>query len=289
MTTPNVQLPSGVTWTALGCAVLRARESQRPDGLFAGPLAVALVAQVKENGVIPTTVISPDAEWLYGEYITLRTKFIDVRLLAAADQGIKQIVVLGAGLDGRGYRLDWPSGVQIYEVDMPELLTYKQSIVEVAGLQSTAKKIHSVPCDLSVDDWLSRLCEYGFAPAERTAWLLEGILGYLEPGQKDSLVSLLSATSPSSSHLIACYGIGDSFGAARRAGRQDQVVTKVNNLKAKGPPGPPRTWLSPHGWDPMEETTIRAWATRLARAKPPGMDPDQGGAEFYLVDARRSL
>ena len=95
--------------------------------------------------------------------------------------------------------------------------------------------------------------------------------------------------STSSSHLITCYHLDkDDFqNPAKKAGKQDdKLLTNIRNLiTTKGPPGPPGPWLSSHGWDILDETSIAAWAVTSRRDKPRGMDPEQGGAHFYLVDA----
>jgi methyltransferase (TIGR00027 family) len=157
--------------TALWTASVRARESQREDRLFSDPWAAALagehgstwIAQRSEEGTLP---------------IVLRTRYFDDFLQRISSQhGIRQIVLMAAGLDTRAFRLNWPQGTRIFELDQPEVLNYKEEIINSIGARPTCER-QVIKKDLT-ESWKEALTLNGFDPLERTCWLLEGFLFYL--------------------------------------------------------------------------------------------------------------
>ena len=281
-----IKLPSGVGFTAIQVAAERERESSRPDALFTDPLAMALVAQVKSDGGQdgPAPYLSSAAQWLYGGSAALRTHFIDEKILSAV-RDLSQIVIIAAGLDGRGYRLGWPVGARVFELERAEVLDFKQQVVQRAKLVPTVELV-PVAGDIS-QDWQQLLRAAGFAAELPTLWLVEGILNYLEPDAADRLIAQVSAVSAPSSRLLAVYAVGDLTAVAARAGRDgDADVATLNKLWKAGPSIEPGAWLPGHGWQ-VETTTISAWAERLGRPIPPAMDPKLDGAPYYFVNARR--
>ena len=283
-----IQLPAGVEFTALQTARERARETARPDALFTDPLAVQMVTHVRDyhGHEFPNLATETDLNWLLSGFAALRTYFLDSRLLAATEAGARQVVMLAAGMDGRGYRLPWPLGTRIFELDKPELLDFKEQVVQRASLQRTAEVI-SVPGDLK-EDWLGLLNAAGFLQARPTIWLVEGILNYLDAQEADRLVEALTASSAPGSHLAATYINGDLVRPAHRAGRDtDESITRLQKLWRTGPSREPEAWLGGYGWT-VEATSVLAWAERLGRPVPPAMDPALDGATGYLVDAHRT-
>ncbi len=189
----SIQLPAGVEFTALQTAVERAKETAKPDALFIDPLAEQMVTHVRDHHghEFPSLADETDLHWLFNGYVALRTHFLDDRLLAATKAGAGQVVMLAAGMDGRGYRLPWPPGTKIFEVDKAELLHFKEQVVQRASLQRTAEVI-PVPGDLK-EDWLELLKMAGFVQGRPTIWLAEGILNYLDVQEADRLVEVLTA------------------------------------------------------------------------------------------------
>ena len=284
----SIQLPAGVEFTALQTARERARETARPDALFTDPLAEQMVTHVRDHHghEFPSLAAETDLNWLFNGYVALRTHFLDDRLLAATEAGARQVVMLAAGMDGRGYRLPWPPGTRIFEVDKPELLDFKEQVVQRASLGRTAEVI-PVPGDLN-EDWLGLLNMAGFLQGQPTIWLVEGILNYLDAQEADRLVEALTANSASGSHLVMTYVDGDSLTAAHRTGRDNgETMARLQKLFRTGPSREPEAWLGSHGWT-VEATTVLAWAERLGRPVPPAMDPALEGATGYLIDAHRS-
>src|ERR1700754_3314309 len=117
--------------------------------------------------------------------MAVRTGWFDKLFTDAADAGVRQAVILAAGLDARAYRLPWPDGTVVYEVDQPEVMEFKTKTLEGLGAEPTA--IHrTISIDLR-NDWRKALLDSGFDPTAPTAWSAEGLLIYLPPEAQDKL------------------------------------------------------------------------------------------------------
>ena len=134
--------------------------------------------------------------------------------------GIRQVVILAAGLDSRAYRLDWPAGTTVFEIDQPKVLEYKTSTLDAHGADPRAHRI-PVAVDLR-DDWPAALTDAGFDSAQPTAWLAEGLLPYLPPDAQDRLFELVTTHSaPGSQIAVEAFSMdlsaqGDQDRIARR-------------------------------------------------------------------------
>ncbi len=167
MTSSNDLLALTARWTAS----VRAMESKRPDGLLkdpwaaslAGPEGEAWIEQRSAESVLP---------------IVIRTRYFDDFLQRISGQeGIRQIVLLGAGLDTRAFRLGWPDRTWLFELDQPSVLAYKENSLRAAGAQPRCER-KAIEGDLSFS-WKEALLKNGYDPNERSSWLLEGLLFYL--------------------------------------------------------------------------------------------------------------
>src|SRR6478735_4505161 len=125
--------------------------------------------------------------------MAVRTKFFDDFFLSATNGGIRQAVILASGLDARAYRLAWPAGTTVYEIDQPEVIEFKTTTLAGLGADPTAKR-RTVAMDLRYD-WPSALIEEGFDPNQPTAWSAEGLLGYLPPDAQDRLLDTITELS----------------------------------------------------------------------------------------------
>ncbi|MFJ4184439.1 SAM-dependent methyltransferase [Kitasatospora sp. NPDC089509] len=189
---------AGVEPAALLVAAARALETHRPDALTRDPYAEQLVRAAPAAAPWPRhprDVPDGEADPLWGRlarYFALQTRAFDDQLLRAAQLGARQIVLLGAGLDTRGYRLDLPDDCTVYELDRPELLTFKQRVLDGTDARPTARR-RTVGTDLRAvgtdprADWAQPLTDAGFRPDRPTAWLAEGLLLRL-PGAAESAV-----------------------------------------------------------------------------------------------------
>lgn len=177
---------SGVGITALAVALARAIESNRPDGLVDDPYARCFVADdhlpepFASSWPNPEqwTTIEPDSWWdSMPTYMGVRSRFFDEFFVEAGAAGVRQAVIVAAGLDTRAYRLDWPAGTAVYEVDQPLVLKFKDEVLGELGVEPRCDR-HVVSADLR-DDWAGELCAAGFDPKLPTAWLAEGLLSFL--------------------------------------------------------------------------------------------------------------
>lgn len=187
--------------TALWTASMRAREHAREDRLFCDPLAVLLAGaegpRIMERfeGAVQPGVEDPA--------LAVRTRFLDDLLTAQDRGGIRQFVFLAVGMDTRAFRLPWSAGVTVFELDRPALLSLKGELIERAGARSRCDRI-TLGVDL-LRSWTTPLEAAGFDPVHSTTWLIEGLLYFLDPQERDLLLEQLSEISAPGSRLLADY------------------------------------------------------------------------------------
>jgi methyltransferase (TIGR00027 family) len=134
-------------------------------------------------------------------YQAVRTHFFDAFFTDAANSGIRQVVILASGLDARAYRLKWPAGTVVFEIDQPKVLEYKSQTLATHGATATAT-LREVAIDLR-QDWPTALRAAGFDPTAPTAWLAEGLLMYLPAEAQDTLFTEITALSAPGSRVSA--------------------------------------------------------------------------------------
>jgi methyltransferase (TIGR00027 family) len=239
----------GVSETALGAAEMRAEESHRPDRLFDDPFAAAFVdAAPPLFPDLPSLTDDPELSALKDAFlseIAIRTRFYDDFLLAACAAGCRQVVILAAGLDARAFRLDWPAGTRVFELDLPNLFAFKETVL--AQERATPKCVRRVvPVDLR-DDWPAALIAAGFEPDEACAWTAEGLLAYLSNDDAVRLLTSVGELSASGSRLSFEYDdfAGESTLSQVRAmpGMQEVASMWEGGLSDR-----PDEWLRAHGW-----------------------------------------
>jgi methyltransferase (TIGR00027 family) len=222
------EITESVGATALAVAAFRAVATGAADPLIRDPFAQLLVAPA---GSAWARLASPDLSWLddeqgrrahqlFCDYHAVRTHFFDEYFDAAVGAGIRQVVILAVGLDARAYRLDWPAGTTVYEIDLPEVLRYKAGVLESAGMVPRAIR-HSVPADLR-GDWPAALSAAGFDRTQPAAWLAEGLLTYLSAEAEDRLFAMFTALSAPGSQIgVEGFSLGpgddERYRVARRA------------------------------------------------------------------------
>jgi methyltransferase (TIGR00027 family) len=135
----------------------------------------------------------------FQQFQAARTRYFDNYLAAAAGAGVRQVAIVAAGLDSRAYRLAWPDGTRVYELDQPEVLEFKRVALCDHGDKPTADR-RAVPVDLR-SDWPKALRDSGFDPAAATAWLVEGLLLYLSPAEQDVLFERIESLSAPGSYV----------------------------------------------------------------------------------------
>src|SRR4051794_10386903 len=156
-----------VQMTAVGVAFARAVESRRDDALFRDELAQAFVdassfAEWRARRLGDGDPATDRYRVGVGLWVAIRTRFLDDVMMDAASEGIRQIVIVGAGLDCRAYRLAWPDGTSCFEIDVPEMIEFKDGVLGTTGVEPRCRRV-TVGCDLR-DDWPAMLTSAGFDP-----------------------------------------------------------------------------------------------------------------------------
>ena len=191
-------------------AAARAMATSADNQLINDPFAEPLVRAVGVDfftrlvtGELRPEDLDSDSESVGMQRMTdnmaVRTKFFDEFFLSATEGGIRQAVILASGLDSRAYRLTWPAGTTVYEIDQPEVIEFKTTTLAELGAEPTAKR-RTVAMDLRYD-WPSALIEEGFDPNQPAAWSAEGLLGYLPPDAQDRLLDTITELSAPGSRV----------------------------------------------------------------------------------------
>ncbi|QCH26139.1 class I SAM-dependent methyltransferase [Mycobacteroides salmoniphilum] len=248
---------SSVGYTALGVSAQRAVESERPDALIIDPFAKHFVLAAGEPHLIETITKrdAPQAspfEYLRG--MGMRSRFFDEYFLAAAASGIRQAVILAAGLDSRAHRLPWPAGITVYELDQPEVLSFKDRVYSEQGASPTCDR-RAVAVDLR-NDWPAALKEAGFDPSLPTAWSAEGLLPYLPAAAQELLFERMVELSAPGSRA-AIEGPTGSLGMAQFAKVMQKYRSEkdtfgkidITELFYDEEKTPPVEWFSVRGWN----------------------------------------
>ena len=206
-------IATSVGTTAVMVAAARADETDQPDPLIRDPYAKVLVTQagtgvwekmLDDSLLAKVESIDPEAAAVFEHmrsYQAVRTHFFDAHFAGAVAAGIRQVVILASGLDSRAYRLDWPAGTTVYEIDQPKVLDYKSATLAAHGATPSADR-HEVPIDLR-QDWPAALVAAGFDPKAPTAWLAEGLLMYLPADAQDRLFTQITELSAPGSRIAA--------------------------------------------------------------------------------------
>lgn len=265
-------LASSVGATATMVAAARALASREPDPLLDDRFAEPLVRAVGHpfftrmlDGQIPLdNDDAPMTVQQRREQMTVRTRFFDDFFRAATAAGTRQAVILAAGLDARAYRLSWPAGTVVFEVDQPEVISFKTDTLAQIGAEPTAER-RTVAIDLR-DDWPAALRDSGFDTTSPTAWIAEGLLPYLPPETQDRLLDNITALSAPGSRL-ATENITDMSvftderaRALRSNWRQHGLDIDVAELVWLGERRPAAEHLAATGWNATHHPTEQIYA-----------------------------
>jgi methyltransferase (TIGR00027 family) len=199
---------TGVGVTATFNAVARAVATNKGlmNDAFAEPLVRAAGVEYFMRVVNDEPFWADDREELVMlgiiDILAAHTRFLDEYLAAACRAGIRQVVLLASGLDTRPYRLWWPRGTTVYEIDRPQLLDFKSEVLRGLGATLTANR-----CAVGIDlrqDWLAAMRRVGFDNAAPTVWIAEQLLvGYLPPAAQNRLLQDVTAVSAAGSRFAA--------------------------------------------------------------------------------------
>ncbi|WAC92570.1 SAM-dependent methyltransferase [Mycobacterium sp. Aquia_213] len=223
-------LASSVGATATLVAAARAAATKRPQPVIDDPFAEPLVRAVGIdlfNRVATGELDSAGDDSALGiprmtDTFGARARFYDDYFAQVTDGGVRQVVIVAAGLDSRAYRLSWPAGTTVYEIDQPEVVEFKATTLAKIGAKPTTEH-RTVGIDLR-EDWPAALRDAGFDAAQPTAWLAEGVLiGFLPPQAEVRLLDNVISLSANGSRLAADYG--SVIGSAEDSHEQAQKIT----------------------------------------------------------------
>jgi methyltransferase (TIGR00027 family) len=250
-------LASSVGATATMVAAARAVASRQPDAVIDDPYADALVRAVGVEYFVKlldgeVTLEADNAAMLavMTDVMAVRTRFFDDFFLSS---GLPQSVILASGLDARAYRLPWPSGSVVYEIDQPEVIEFKTRTLAELGACAGAE-LRTVAIDLR-DDWPRALRDRGFDPTAPTAWIAEGLLIYLPPDAQDRLFDNITALSAPGSRLATEFHpdagarIGVSSQRMADQWRHHGLDLDMADLFYDGERNPVVDYLRERGWD----------------------------------------
>jgi methyltransferase (TIGR00027 family) len=232
-------LATSVGATATVVAVGRALASRSPNSLINDPFAEPLVRAVGVpffTRIVSGELDPADADGgaAYGlvrlmRMMAVRTRLIDDFFVEASAAGIRQAVILAAGLDARAYRLPWAADTTVYEVDRPKVVEFKTRTMTEIGAVPTAQR-RTVAIDLR-DDWAPALRASGFESMQPTAWSAEGLVHYLSGQAQNRLLDTITELSASGSRLIAASIPGHGKATAAY---QDGLREAANNYRKHG-------------------------------------------------------
>ncbi len=250
---------SGVGYTALMVAGWRAVHAVNPDPLAEDPYAKLFIAASGDpywTGQLADPPSSQNATTfprLYG----VQTRFFDDFFVASTGNGIRQAVIVAAGLDSRAYRLTWPAGTTVFEVDQPAVLEFKTRVLADQGVPPAAVR-KDVAADLR-DDWGAALRAAGFDADRPAAWSVEGLLPYLTAAAQNALFTAIGELSAPGSRVAV-----GALGSRLDSGQLSELEANYPGVNMAGDvdfsaltyhdDADTADWLGKHGWavDPVK-------------------------------------
>ena len=296
--------------TALGVAAARAAETESDHPLIADPFARVFLDTVGDGEwdwfgapELPAEVVEAEPALPLRmksmvSYFASRTLFFDTLFLDAANAGIRQVVILAAGLDARSWRLPWPDGVTVFELDQLRVLDFKASTLHEHGAEPTCHRV-GVPVDLR-QDWPKALQQAGFDASAPSAWSVEGLLMYLPATAQELLFDRIQGLTAAGSR-VGIEALSPNFADPDFTAQRRERSDRVRALMAKADPQQevPRTeelwyfedredvgdWWRRHGWD-VAVTTSEELMTGYGRKLPQQIE--DGVPPYLFVSARRA-
>lgn len=269
--------------TALRVAAARALEARKPDPLVVDPYAEVFCraaggdwAAVVDGSLSDHQLLTSDFGESFVNFQGARTRYFDDFFARAVAAGVRQVVILAAGLDSRAYRLDWPDGTKIFELDQPQVLAYKSYVLSQRGIRAGAER-RDVAVDLR-EDWPQALVESGFDPAQPSAWIVEGLLIYLPADAQEQLFTGIDSLAAPGSHVAVEDGAplsDEDFAAAVKAEVEaDDDSRTFHRLVYNERCAPADGWFGERGWTAVS-TPLADYLRELGRPVP-GPDTEAG-------------
>jgi methyltransferase (TIGR00027 family) len=280
------EITESVGATALGVAASRATETESDNPLIRDPFARVFLDAAGDGpwnwmrGLdLPAEVLEAEPAVLLQRqamvgYMACRTAFFDTFFLDAARAGIRQAVILAAGLDSRSWRLPWPDGVTVYELDQPKVLDFKASTLAEHGAEPACHRV-AVAVDLR-QDWPAALQQAGFDASAPSVWSAEGLTPYLPAVAQELLLERVHELTVKGSR-VAVEAMGPDFIDPEVRAKRRERMDRMRELMAKVDPSRemPRNdelwyfeeredvgeWFGRHGWDVTVTTSPELMAS----------------------------
>jgi methyltransferase (TIGR00027 family) len=292
-------LATSVGATATMVAAGRARATRADDALIEDRFAEPLVRAVGidfftrwATGELDSVDVDvPDAPWgmqRMTDMLAARTRYIDAFFTDATAAGIRQAVILASGLDARAYRLPWPAGMTVFEIDQPQVIEFKTATIAALGAQPAAE-VRAVPVDLR-HDWPSALRQAGFDAERPAAWAAEGLLGFLPSEAQDRLLDNITALSADGSQLVAEIFLNSSanqqaLNAAVQKWYEHGLDVELENLGFPGERNDVAAYLDERGWHPVRTPLNQLLADNGLPLQRTDTDPEAPFAQNYYCTA----
>jgi methyltransferase (TIGR00027 family) len=304
------EITESVGATALGVAAARAADTESSDPLIDDPFARVFLDRVG-HGVwdwygapeLPAAVVEAEPDMplrmkALVSYFASRTRFFDTSFIDAANAGVRQAVILAAGLDARSWRLPWPDGTTVYELDQDRVLDFKLQTLHEHGAEPKANRV-PVAVDLR-QDWPAALREAGFDAQAPSAWSIEGLLMYLPAAAQDLLFERIQELAAPGSR-IAVEGLGPEFAVPELRDFRRERMNRVRELIAEAGSQleVPKTdelwyfeeredvsdWLRRHGWAVTATPSDELMAS-YGRPSPEGLE--EASPTHWFISGRRT-
>ncbi|NTY58428.1 class I SAM-dependent methyltransferase [Mycolicibacterium sphagni] len=290
-------LASSVGATATLVAAARAAASRETEPLIDDPFAEPLVRAVgidffTKMALGDLAALNDQAAMgvtRMTDNMAVRTKFFDEFFLDAAADGVRQVVILASGLDSRAYRLDWPAGMVVFEIDQPEVIAFKTQTLAEQGAAPTCDR-RTVAMDLR-NDWASALREAGFDPQAPTAWSAEGLLGYLPPEAQDRLLDTVTDLSAPGSRIAIDTAPPSNSEESEESRQKMETISAhwrengfdldFGSLVYLGERNEARDYLAGHGWN-VSSSLVN---DLLAAGRRDTFDEDEPMVKMYYLSA----
>ncbi|MGV9796468.1 SAM-dependent methyltransferase [Mycobacterium sp. NPDC003449] len=275
---PLPETLAGAPLTAVGVAVIRARETERDDRLYSDPYARLFVEAAERAYLDPTAPAGSAETWasvrrlaeVMYENRTFGVRITDDGLLRAAAEGRTQIVLLGAGLDTHAFRLPWPRPVQLFEIDLPALFAFKEPVLARTGAKPVCAR-HVIPADLSADEWPNALVDSGFQPGIATHWVDHALMTLPVDTARAGVRALTELSAPGSRYGFPVMPRDGYRKTLRSVDGAEDLYRGVPNIE-RGLGEDAREWLEGIGW-----TTTFQPTSELIRDYPRAPRADPGG------------
>ncbi|UGT62697.1 SAM-dependent methyltransferase [Nocardia asteroides] len=267
---------AGVAMTAIGVAVIRAKESERPDRLYDDPFAAAFVAAARPGFDAERWQQFRTLAERFQEGRSVAVRLADDRVREAVDSGIRQLVLLGAGLDTRAFRLELPPDTTVFEIDLPETFAFKEPVLGDA-VPRCGRAV--IAADLR-ENWAEPLRAHGFRPDRPTGWIDEGTLGYLPADDTRSIVGTLTELSAPGSRF-AVNRVASDTASTDRYRELHELVAAGDPDRGAGPESEIEFLLRDLGWD----TEFQSWNEAVTAL---GRTAALAGPEVGTIAAVRS-